>query len=121
MEELDLIFDEAKEAMEKALHHLESELRKIRAGKAHPMMLESVKVDYYGSLVPLTQVANVNTLDGRTLTVQPWEKKMLDPIAAAIMNANLGLNPQNNGEVIFISKLGQVNDPILRIYLLQIY
>ncbi|HCQ28981.1 MAG TPA: ribosome recycling factor [Flavobacteriales bacterium] len=103
MEELDLIFDEAKEAMEKALHHLESELRKIRAGKAHPMMLESVKVDYYGSLVPLTQVANVNTLDGRTLTVQPWEKKMLDPIAAAIMNANLGLNPQNNGEVILIN------------------
>jgi ribosome recycling factor len=103
MEELDLIFEEAKEAMDKALHHLESELRKIRASKAHPMMLESVRVDYYGSLVPLTQVANVNTLDGRTLTVQPWEKKMLEPIAAAIMNANLGLNPQNNGEVVLIN------------------
>ncbi len=102
-EELDLIFDEAKEAMEKALHHLENELRKIRAGKAHPMMLEGVKVDYYGSLVPLSQVANINTLDGRTLSVQPWEKNMLEPITSAIMNANLGLNPQNNGEVVLIN------------------
>ena len=102
-EMIDLAFDSAKEDMQKAMERLDTELRKIRAGKAHPSMLESVKVDYYGSLTPLNQVGNVSTTDPRTLTVQAYEKSMLDPIAAAITNANLGLNPMNNGEVLIIS------------------
>ena len=83
--------------------HLNLELGKIRAGRANPSMLDSVKVDYYGSLTPLSQIANISTLDSRTLTIQPWEKAMLEEITKAIMNANLGLNPQNNGEVILIT------------------
>ena len=79
------------------------ELRKIRAGKAHPSMLEGVKIDYYGTLTPISQVANVNTTDARTIVVQPWEKTMLDPISMGIINANLGLNPMNNGEVLIIN------------------
>lgn len=102
-EEIQFILDSAKEAMQAAIAHLENQLQKIRAGKASPMMLSSVKVDYYGSMTPLTQVANVNTLDGRTITVQPWEKNMMQPIETAIINANLGLNPQNNGEMIMIN------------------
>ena len=102
-EMIDLAFDSAKEDMQKAMDRLDVELRKIRAGKAHPSMLESVKVDYYGSLTPLNQVGNVSTTDPRTLTVQAYEKAMLDPIATAITNANLGLNPMNNGEVLIIS------------------
>jgi len=102
-EEVQMAIDEAKEQMDKALSHLESELRKIRAGKAHPSMLDSVMVDYYGSITPLKQVGNVSTPDARTLTVQAWEKPMLDPIATAITNANLGLNPQSNGELIIIN------------------
>ena len=89
--------------MEKSIIHLNLELGKIRAGRANPSMLDSVKVDYYGSLTPLSQIANISTLDSRTLTIQPWEKAMLEEITKAIMNANLGLNPQNNGEVILIS------------------
>ena len=103
MEEINLILEDAKEAMEKSLAHLNVELGKIRAGRANPSMLDSVKVDYYGSLTPLSQIANVSTLDSRTLTIQPWEKAMLDEITKAVINANLGLNPQNNGEVILIS------------------
>ena len=103
MEEINLILDDSKQAMEKSIIHLNLELGKIRAGRANPSMLDSVKVDYYGSLTPLSQIANVSTLDSRTLTIQPWEKAMLDEITKAIMNANLGLNPQNNGEVILIS------------------
>lgn len=103
MEELQLIFDEAKASMEKALNHLESELMKIRAGKANPSMLASVMVDYYGSPTPLAQVANVNTPDAKTITVQPWEKSLMDEISKAIVNANLGFAPQNNGEIIIIS------------------
>ncbi len=89
--------------MDKALVRLENDLVKIRAGKANPSMLDSVMVDYYGSMTPLNQVANVSATDPRTLKVQPWEKAMLDPISTGIINSNLGYNPQNNGEVIIIS------------------
>ena len=103
MEEIDFILDSTKESMEGSLSHLEKEFLNIRAGKASPAMLGSVKVDYYGTPTPLSQVGAVNTLDSRTLTVQPWEKSVLDEIAKGIMNANLGLNPQSNGEIIIIS------------------
>ncbi len=102
-EEIEMALADAKDGMHKALEHLGSELTKIRAGRATPSMLDSVKVDYYGTPTPLSQVGNVNTLDSRTLTVQPWEKSILDEIAKGIMNANLGLNPQSNGEMIIIS------------------
>ena len=101
-EDIQFILDNAKEQMEKALDHLEAELVKVRAGKASPTMLESISVDYYGTRTPLNQVANVNTADARTLVVQPWEKSMLTPIEKAIMAANLGLNPQNDGVLIRI-------------------
>ena len=101
-EEIQFILDNTKEQMEKALNHLEAELVKVRAGKASPTMLESISVDYYGTRTPLSQVANVNTADARTLVVQPWEKSMLTPIEKAIMAANLGLNPQNDGVLIRI-------------------
>lgn len=87
----------------KAVEHLDKELVKIRAGRANPAMLEGVRVDYYGSEVPLSQVSNINTPDARTIMVQPWEKKMIDPIEKAIMAANLGFNPSNNGEHVIIS------------------
>lgn len=103
MEELELIFDEAVTQMQKALKHLEDELVKIRAGKANPSMLSSVYVDYYGTPTPLSQVANVGTPDAKTITVQPWEKGLLDEISKAIINANLGFAPQNNGDIIIIS------------------
>ena len=102
-EEIDFIFDSLKEANSGAINHLVESLRKIRAGKATPSMVSSVMVDYYGTATPLNQVANVNTLDARTLTIQPWEKAMLDEIAKGIINANLGLNPQNNGELIILN------------------
>lgn len=102
-EEIDFILDSAKESMNNSLAHLEKEFLNIRAGKASPAMLGGVKVDYYGSMTPLTQVANVNAPDARTLTVTPWEKKMIQPIEKAIMNANLGFNPMNNGDNIIIS------------------
>lgn len=102
-EDLELCFEEANSQMDNAIIHLKKEFSKIRAGKASTFMLDSVKVDYYGSLTPLAQVANVATPDARTLTVQPWEKSMLDPISKAIMQANLGLNPQNNGDIIIIA------------------
>ena len=98
-----MILEEAEDGMKKAISHLNSELSKIRAGRANPSMLDTVKVDYYGSPTPLSQIGNISTLDPRTLTVQPWEKSLLDEITKAIINANLGLNPQNNGEVIIIS------------------
>ena len=102
-EELEFILDAAKEHMEGALEHLKRELANIRAGKASPAMLRSVKVDYYGTLTPLSQVANVNTPDARTITVQPWEKNMLQEIEKAIMIANIGFNPMNNGDNIIIN------------------
>ena len=102
-EEIQFILDSAKEAMEGAMSHLDSQLQKIRAGKASPLMLSSVMVDYYGTATPLQQVANVSALDGRTLSIQPWEKSILEEVERAIINANLGLNPQNNGESIMIN------------------
>lgn len=102
-EEIEFIFDGLKEGNDKAIEHLISELQKIRAGKATPSMLDSVKVEAYGSLTPLSGVANVNTLDARTLSIQPWDKGTLEEISKGVMNANLGLNPQNNGEMIIIN------------------
>ena len=101
-EYIQLILDDAKEQMEKAVSHLEAELLKVRAGKANPSMLEGIFVDYYGVRTPLNQVANVNTADARSLVVQPWEKAMLQTIEKAIQAANLGLNPQNDGVIIRI-------------------
>jgi ribosome recycling factor len=103
MEEIDMIYDMAKESMEAALDHLHKELLKIRAGKASSSMLEGVYVDYDGTNTPLSQVSNINTPDARTISIQPWEKPMLPIIEKAIMAANLGLNPQNNGELIMIN------------------
>jgi len=97
------IQNQTKVAMEKAISHLETELQKVRAGKANPVMLENVMVDYYGSRVPISNTASVNTQDARTLIIQPWEKSMLTPIEKAIQMANLGLNPQNDGVIIRIS------------------
>ena len=91
------------EQMDHAMEHLDTELTKIRAGRANPSMLDSVHVDYYGTDTPLAQVSNVNTPDAKTISIQPWEKSMLEPIERAIINANLGLAPQNNGEMIIIS------------------
>ena len=102
-EEIEFILESAKESMEKALTHLEKQFINIRAGKANPSMLGNVSIDYYGSQTPLTQVANINTPDGRTITVQPWEKSILQDIEQAIMVANLGFNPMNNGESIIIN------------------
>jgi len=102
-EEITFILDATKESMDAAIVHLEKEFMKIRAGKANPSMLSNVKVDYYGSQTPLSQVANVNTPDARTISVQPWEKAMLQEIEKAIMNANLGFNPMNNGDMIIIN------------------
>lgn len=102
-EEINFIMDAAKESMEDSLAHLEKEFGNIRAGKASPAMVASVMVDYYGSPTPLTQVANVNTPDGRTISIQPWEKAMLQEIERGIMIANLGFNPMNNGEMVIIN------------------
>jgi len=102
MEELELYMDAAMEGMESAIAHLNRELGKIRAGKASPSMLDSVKVDYYGVISPISQVANVTTPDAKTIFIQPWDKSVLPIIEKAIMQANLGFNPANNGEVIRI-------------------
>ncbi|MCM4169264.1 Ribosome-recycling factor [Arenibacter antarcticus] len=102
-EEIKFILDSAQEGMESAMEHLERMFIKIRAGKASPIMLSSVMVEYYGSPTPLGQVANVSTPDARTLTVQPWEKNMLHEVEKAIMNANLGFNPMNNGDYVIIN------------------
>lgn len=102
-EDIKFILDTTKEAMDAAMKHLEKQFLNIRAGKASPAMLGSVMVDYYGTQTPLNQVANVNTPDGRTITVQPWEKSMLQEIERGIAYANLGFNPMNNGETIIIN------------------
>lgn len=99
-EDLEFILEDARDSMKKALNHLESELIKIRAGKASPQMLEGLTVDYYGSPTLLNQVGNISVMDARTLTIQPWEKNMLQPIERAIINANLGVTPQNDGNII---------------------
>ena len=99
-DELDFILEDAKDSMIKAIGHLENELIRIRAGKANPQMLDGLHVDYYGSPTVINQVANVSVMDARTLTIQPWEKNMLQPIERAIINANLGVTPQNDGNII---------------------
>ncbi len=103
MEELDFIIEASIEQMDNSIKFLEKELLNIRAGKANPNMLSSVKVDYYGSLTPLNQIANVNTPDSQTLSIQPWEKDKLEDIEKGILVSNLGFNPMNNGESIIIS------------------
>jgi len=102
MSDIKTVLDGAKTQMEKTIAHLETELAKIRAGKANPAMLDSVLVDYYGSKAQLSSVASVNTQDSRTILIQPWEKSMLTPIEKAIQAANLGFNPQNDGVLIRI-------------------
>ena len=96
-EDLDLILADAEESMTKAIGHMETELTKIRAGKANPTMLDGIIVDYYGSPTPINQVANISVLDVRTISIQPWEKNMLAAIERAIMAANIGITPQNDG------------------------
>lgn len=103
MEEIQFILDSTEEAMVGSVAHLEKSFLNIRAGKASPQMLGSVFVDYYGSQTPMSQVANVNVPDARTITIQPFEKSMLQPIEKAIMIANLGFNPMNNGDIIIIN------------------
>lgn len=102
-EDVQFILDSTKESMDAAMKHLEKEFVKIRAGKASPSMLSSVMVEYYGSQTPLSQVSNINTPDGRTISVQPWEKNMLPEIEKAILNSNLGFNPMNNGDFVIIN------------------
>ena len=102
-EEVNFILDTTKEAMGEALKHLEKQFLNIRAGKASPAMLGSVMVDYYGTQTPLNQVGNVNTPDARTLTIQPYEKSMIQEIEKGITYANLGFNPMNNGESVIIT------------------
>lgn len=103
MEELDFIFDSAKEHMERTIQHFERALTKIRAGRANPSMLDEIRVEYYGNHVPINQVANINTPDARTITIQPWERNMIATIEKEILNSNLGFNPSNNGEVVIIN------------------
>ena len=102
-EEVELIFEETKERMQKALDYLEHELARLRAGRATPALLDGITVDYYGVNSPLSQVSNINTPDPKSILIQPWEKSMLGPIEKAIMAANIGLVPVNNGEVIRIN------------------
>merc|ERR1711941_94868 len=102
-EDIKMVLDMTKDSMEKAIAHLEDTLAHIRAGKADTRTLDGVSVDYYGSMTPLSQVSNINTPDARTIKVQPWEKNMIEPIEKAILYANLGLNPSNNGEAILIN------------------
>ncbi|PQB05191.1 ribosome recycling factor [Aureitalea marina] len=102
-EEIQFILDTAKEAMDNAIVHLEKRLANIRAGKASPSMVSGVMVDYYGSPTPLNQVANVNTPDGMTISIQPWEKTLIPEIERGIHMANLGFNPMNNGESVIIN------------------
>ena len=94
---LEKILAGTEESMRKAIHHLEAELVKVRAGKANPNMLDGIVVDYYGSPTPIGQIGNISVLDVRTLTIQPWEKNMLQPIEKAIMASNIGITPQNDG------------------------
>jgi ribosome recycling factor len=102
-EELELVLEEVKDRMEKAVEHLEHELAHLRAGRATPALLDGITVDYYGVNSPLAQVSNINTPDPKSILIQPWEKTMLGPIEKAILAANIGLTPVNNGEVIRIN------------------
>jgi len=100
MEDLEIYLEEAKDHMEKSLHHVSHALAKIRAGRAMPSMLDGLMVDYYGNPTPINQVASVNTPDAKTLAIKPWEKTLLAEIEKVIINSDLGLNPQNDGEII---------------------
>lgn len=102
-EEIQKLLNDAQAGNDKSISHLMAELEKIRAGKASPSMLDSVMVEYYGAMTPIHQLANINTMDARTITVQAWERGILDAIATGIINANIGLNPQNNGEMIILN------------------
>lgn len=99
-DELQLIVEDAEDSMRKAITHLEAELVKIRAGKASPAMLDGISVEYYGAPTPIAQVANISVLDARTISIQPWEKNMLSQIERSIMQANIGITPQNDGNQI---------------------
>jgi ribosome recycling factor len=99
-EEVQLVFELAKEKMEKSVDHLESELSRIRAGKANPHILDGIVVEYYGTPTPLNQVSNISTPDAKTIAIQPWEKNMIDPIERALQNSKVGITPINNGEII---------------------
>lgn len=103
MDELKFIIEDAKSQMEDSLVHLDRAFMKIRAGKASPAMLSSVMFDYYGSSTPLSQAANVSTPDAKTITIQPWEKNLIPEMEKAIINANLGFAPSNNGDMIIIN------------------
>jgi ribosome recycling factor len=99
-EDVGITLELAEDSMKKAINHLEAELIKVRAGKANPQMLEGIVIDYYGTPTPINQVGNISVMDARTLTIQPWEKNMLQPIERAIINSNIGINPQNDGNII---------------------
>src|SRR6476619_4616198 len=99
-EDVLLTLEMAEDSMKKAINHLEYELTQIRAGKANPQMLDGIVVDYYGTPTPINQVGNISILDARTISIQPWEKNMLQPIERAIIAANIGINPQNDGNII---------------------
>lgn len=103
MEEIEIYLATAEEMMQKSLEHTKTEFAKIRAGKAMPSMVDGIDVEYYGSMTPLNQVAGVTTPDARTISIKPWEKTMLQEIEKAIINSNLGFNPQNDGEQIRIN------------------
>jgi len=103
MEEIEFILEATEESMVDAIKHLEKELLNIRAGKANPIMLSNIMIDYYGSQTPLSQVANISTPDSKTLTIQPWEKVLMLDIEKAILFANIGFTPMNNGESIIIN------------------
>jgi ribosome recycling factor len=103
MEEIELYIEEAKDQMNKALQHVGHELTKIRAGKANPAMLDGLMVSYYGAMSPLNQVSSMTTPDARTIFIKPWEKSLIQEIEKSILNANLGLNPQNDGQQVIIN------------------
>lgn len=103
MDEIQLYLDEARELMNKAIAHVGSELSKIRAGKANPAMLDGVQVSYYGTMSPINQVASLTTPDARTIFIKPWEKGLIPEIEKSIINANLGLTPQNDGQQVIIN------------------
>jgi ribosome recycling factor len=103
MDELQLYLEEAKELMNKALQHVSHELTKIRAGKANPAMLDGIQVSYYGAMTPLNQVSSMTAPDARTIFIKPWEKSLIQEIEKSIRDANLGLNPQNDGQQVIIN------------------
>jgi len=102
-DELELLTEEAKDRMDKSIKHLEYELSHMRAGRANPLLLDGIHLDYYGSSTPLSQISNINTPDAKSILIQPWEKTMLGAIEKAILAANIGMTPVNNGEVIRIN------------------